>query len=49
VLAANRAARRAGYPWALAGLFSAASVAFNIAHAPIGRSPSWCSPWPPSP
>jgi Protein of unknown function (DUF2637) len=34
VLAANRAARRAGYPWALAGLFSAASVAFNIAHAP---------------
>jgi hypothetical protein len=34
VLAANRAARRAGYPWALAALFSAASVAFNIAHAP---------------
>jgi Protein of unknown function (DUF2637) len=34
VLAANRAATRAGYPWALAGLFSAASVAFNIAHAP---------------
>jgi hypothetical protein len=34
VLAANRAARRAGYPWMLAGLFSAASVAFNIAHAP---------------
>src|SRR4029450_12257391 len=34
VLAANRTARRAGYPWALAGLFSAASVAFNIAHAP---------------
>src|SRR5512132_515897 len=34
VLAANRATRRAGYPWALAGLFSAASVAFNIAHAP---------------
>jgi hypothetical protein len=34
VLAANRAAARAGYPWALAGLFSAASVAFNIAHAP---------------
>ena len=34
VLAANRAASRAGYPWALAGLFSAASVAFNIAHAP---------------
>jgi hypothetical protein len=34
VLAANRAARRTGYPWALAGLFSAASVAFNIAHAP---------------
>jgi Protein of unknown function (DUF2637) len=34
VLAANRAAIRAGYPWALAGLFSAASVAFNIAHAP---------------
>jgi Protein of unknown function (DUF2637) len=34
VLAANRAARKAGYPWALAGLFSAASVAFNIAHAP---------------
>jgi hypothetical protein len=25
---------RTGYPWALAGLFSAASVAFNIAHAP---------------
>jgi len=34
VLAAKRAATRAGYPWALAGLFSAASVAFNIAHAP---------------
>jgi Protein of unknown function (DUF2637) len=34
VLAANRAATRAGYPWALAGLFSLASVAFNIAHAP---------------
>jgi hypothetical protein len=34
VLAANRAATRAGYPWILAGLFSAASVAFNIAHAP---------------
>jgi hypothetical protein len=34
VLAAKRTARRAGYPWALAGLFSAASVAFNIAHAP---------------
>jgi hypothetical protein len=34
VLAAKRAATRAVYPWALAGLFSAASVAFNIAHAP---------------
>jgi hypothetical protein len=34
VLAAKRAAVRAGYPWALAGLFSAASVAFNVAHAP---------------
>jgi hypothetical protein len=34
VLAAKRAATRAGYPWALAGLFSAASVAFNVAHAP---------------
>src|SRR6266508_6510411 len=34
VLAAKRAAARAGYPWALAGLFSLASVAFNIAHAP---------------
>jgi hypothetical protein len=34
VLAAKRGATRAGYPWALAGLFSAASVAFNIAHAP---------------
>jgi excisionase family DNA binding protein len=34
VLAAKRAATRAGYPWMLAGLFSAASVAFNIAHAP---------------
>jgi hypothetical protein len=34
VLAAKRAASRTGYPWALAGLFSAASVAFNIAHAP---------------
>jgi hypothetical protein len=29
VLAAKRAAARAGYPWALAGLFSSASVAFN--------------------
>ena len=34
VLAAKRAATRAAYPWALAGLFSMASVAFNIAHAP---------------
>jgi hypothetical protein len=34
VLAAKRAVARAGYPWALAGLFSLASVAFNIAHAP---------------
>jgi hypothetical protein len=34
VLAAKHADIRAGYPWALAGLFSAASVAFNIAHAP---------------
>jgi Protein of unknown function (DUF2637) len=34
VLAAKRAAARAAYPWTLAGLFSAASVAFNIAHAP---------------
>jgi Protein of unknown function (DUF2637) len=34
VLAAKRAATRAAYPWVLAGLFSAASVAFNIAHAP---------------
>jgi Protein of unknown function (DUF2637) len=34
VLAAKRAAVPAGYPWALAGLFSLASVAFNIAHAP---------------
>jgi uncharacterized protein DUF2637 len=46
VLAAKRAAAKAGYPWTLAGLFSAASVAFNIAHAPSDRSPSWCSPWP---
>jgi hypothetical protein len=34
VLAAKRAGANTGYPWALAGLFSAASVAFNIAHAP---------------
>jgi hypothetical protein len=34
VLAAKRAATQAGYPWALAGLFSLASVAFNVAHAP---------------
>ena len=34
VLAAKRAAARAGYPWVLAGLFSLASVAFNVAHAP---------------
>jgi hypothetical protein len=34
VLAAKRAAVRAAYPWTLAGLFSLASVAFNIAHAP---------------
>jgi Protein of unknown function (DUF2637) len=34
VLAAKRAVARAGYPWALAGLFSLASVAFNVAHAP---------------
>jgi Protein of unknown function (DUF2637) len=34
VLAAKRARKGAGYPWTLAGLFSLASVAFNIAHAP---------------
>jgi hypothetical protein len=34
VLAAKRAAAGAAYPWTLAGLFSLASVAFNIAHAP---------------
>jgi hypothetical protein len=34
VLAAKRVATGTGYPWALAGLFSTASVAFNIAHAP---------------
>jgi Protein of unknown function (DUF2637) len=34
VLAAKRATVPAGYPWALAGVFSLASVAFNIAHAP---------------
>jgi hypothetical protein len=34
VLAAKRAAAQAGYPWVLAGLFSLASVAFNVAHAP---------------
>jgi hypothetical protein len=34
VLAAKRVAARAGYPWTLAGLFSTASVAFNVAHAP---------------
>jgi Protein of unknown function (DUF2637) len=34
VLATKRAGRAAGYPWALAGLFSLASVAFNVAHAP---------------
>ena len=33
-LAAKRAAASTGYPWTLAGLFSAASVAFNVAHAP---------------
>src|ERR671930_1308978 len=33
VLAAKRAATRAAYPWALAGLFSAAAVAFHI-HRP---------------
>ena len=34
VLAAKRASVRTGYPWRLAGLFSLASVAFNLAHAP---------------
>jgi Protein of unknown function (DUF2637) len=34
VLAAKHAAAWAAYPWALAALFSLASVAFNIAHAP---------------
>jgi len=34
VLAAKRGAAWAGYPWVLAGLFSLASVAFNVAHAP---------------
>src|SRR5512132_4268207 len=45
VLAAKRAAARAGYPWTLAGLFSAASVAFNIAHAP--DRPAAPAPAPP--
>ena len=49
VLAAKRADAKAAYPWVLAGLFSLASVAFNVAHAPTDRSPSWCSPWPRSP
>ena len=49
VLAANRAARRAGYPWALAGLFSAASVAFNIAHAPDRPVAQLVFAWPRSP
>ena len=53
VLAAKRAATRAAYPWALAGLFSLASVAFNVAHAPdrpvaqlvFAMAPvAWCSP-----
>jgi hypothetical protein len=34
VLAAKRANAHTGYPWTLAGLFSLASVAFNVAHAP---------------
>jgi hypothetical protein len=34
VVAAKPAAAGTGYPWALAGLFSLASVAFNVAHAP---------------
>jgi hypothetical protein len=34
VLAAKHAAASTAYPWTLAGLFSLASVAFNIAHAP---------------
>jgi hypothetical protein len=47
VLAAKRAATRASYPWALAGLFSLASVAFNIAHAPDRPVAQLvCSPWP---
>jgi hypothetical protein len=33
VVAAKRASRPTWYPWALVGLFSAASVAFNILHA----------------
>jgi hypothetical protein len=34
VLAAKRASARAGYPWALAGLFS---VAFNVAPSGLGK------------
>jgi hypothetical protein len=34
VLAAKRANAATGYPWTLAALFSLASVAFNVAHAP---------------
>jgi hypothetical protein len=34
VLAAKHAVASTAYPWTLAGLFSLASVAFNIAHAP---------------
>ena len=49
VLAAKRAATRAGYPWALAGLFSAARSPSTSPTPPTDRSPSWCSPWPPSP
>jgi Protein of unknown function (DUF2637) len=36
VVAAKRAGQPTWYPWALVGLFSAASVAFNILHA-LGR------------
>ena len=46
VLAAKRAAARAAYPWALAGLFSPPRWPSISPMPPTGRSPSWCSPWP---
>jgi bifunctional DNA primase/polymerase-like protein/uncharacterized protein DUF2637 len=49
VLAAKRAAAKAGYPWALPGCSPWRRSPSTSPTPQTGRSPSWCSPWPRSP